>query len=190
MGRDKTTEKEKTFTEIYTAYFPRLIRFSSFYILSEDNAENIVQDIFAYLWEHPEIQESLHNPDAFLFTMVKNRCIDFLRRQISETTKRKTIEEVDGREYQLKLYTLQLVDDNKLDLQRAETALREALDKLPPRCREIFVLHRMEGLKHREIAERLNISTATVESQMNIALRKLKTELKDYLPILLFFLKF
>lgn len=190
MGLDKLTGKEKIFTGIYTDYFPKLIRFSKFYILSEEDAENIVQDIFAYLWEHIEVLESVHDRDAFLFTMVKNRCIDFLRRQISEASKKHTIQDVDGREYQLKLFTLQRVDETKLSIQQAERILNDAVAKLPPRCRDIFVLHRMNGLKHREIAERLNISTSTVESQMNIAIRKLKFELKDYLPILIFFLKF
>ncbi|HCC53275.1 MAG TPA: RNA polymerase sigma-70 factor, partial [Porphyromonadaceae bacterium] len=68
-----------------------------------------------------------------------------------------------------------------------ENLLNDAIGKLPDRCREIFVLSRMEGLKNREIANRLQISVSTVENQMTIAIRKLKYELRDYLPVLLFF---
>ncbi|KAB7430036.1 sigma-70 family RNA polymerase sigma factor, partial [Bifidobacterium longum] len=57
---------------------------------------------------------------------------------------------------------------------------------LPERCREIFLLSRIEGLKYKEIAERLDISVNTVENQISIALRKLRSELKEYLPLLVF----
>lgn len=64
--------------------------------------------------------------------------------------------------------------------------IANAIDKLPERCREIFLKSRIEGMKYREIADELDISMNTVENQMSIALRKLRIELKDYLPLLLF----
>lgn len=67
-----------------------------------------------------------------------------------------------------------------------EKVIVNAIDKLPERCREIFLKSRIEGMKYREIAEELNISTNTVENHISIALKKLRVELKDYLPLLLF----
>ena len=67
-----------------------------------------------------------------------------------------------------------------------ETLLRNAIDKLPERCRLIFIKSRIEGKKYKEIAEELNLSVNTVEGQISIALKKLREELKDYLPLLLF----
>ena len=67
-----------------------------------------------------------------------------------------------------------------------EQAVTKAIDKLPERCREIFLKSRIEGMKYREIADELDISMNTVENQMSIALKKLRIELKDYLPLLLF----
>ena len=64
--------------------------------------------------------------------------------------------------------------------------IANAIDKLPERCREIFLKSRIEGMKYREIAEELNISANTVENHIAIALKKLRVELKDYLPLLLF----
>lgn len=73
-----------------------------------------------------------------------------------------------------------------------ETELRQALDnaisKLPQRCREVFVLSRFENLKNKEIAERLGITEKTVENQINKALRVLRMELKDFLPLFLMYL--
>ena len=63
-----------------------------------------------------------------------------------------------------------------------------AIDKLPERCRQVFLKSRIEGKKNREIADELDLSMSTVENQMTIALRKLRIELKDYLPLLLFLL--
>lgn len=178
----------REFTKIYEVYFPKLIRFSRFYIGSEEDAENIVQDTFAYLWEHSDVLTPIQNLDAFLFTVVKNRCMDFLRRQVEEKKKEQNIQDVVGMEYQLKLYSLQQLDETRLGIEEVEALLMEAVGKLPKRCQEIFILSRKEGYKHREIAERLNITVSTVESQMNIAIRRIKSELKDYLPFLLFLL--
>ena len=71
-----------TFSKIYRIYFPKLVRFSREYVVSTEDAENIVQDIFLYLWEHRDMLESLPNPNAFLFTLTKNRCIDFYRHKV------------------------------------------------------------------------------------------------------------
>ena len=63
-----------------------------------------------------------------------------------------------------------------------------AINKLPERCRQVFLKKRIEGKRNREIANELNLTVSTVENQMTIALRKLRVELKDYLPLLLFLL--
>jgi RNA polymerase sigma-70 factor (ECF subfamily) len=69
-----------------------------------------------------------------------------------------------------------------------EQILMTAINKLPERCRQVFLKSRIEGKKNREIANELNLTVSTVENQMTIALRKLRVELKDYLPLLLFLL--
>ena len=161
-----------------------MTRFSQAYVIAEEDAENIVQDIFLYLWEHPEVFKTIDNMDAFLFTLVKNRCLNFLKHNLY--IKKRTLETAEEQEMQMNLYSLQQFDESFLTISEVENLIDEVIGKLPERCREIFILSRMEGLKYKEIAERLNISVNTVENQMSIALRKLKIELKDYLPLLLF----
>lgn len=187
MKKDGVT-KENVFSGIYERYFPKLLRFSLFYVLSEEEAENIVQDIFEGIWNRMEILEGIRNMDAFLFTLIKNRCIDYLRNQLSINDKKHKLQEVVGKEYGFKLFSLQQIDETLLSVDEVETLLQNAIEKLPERCREIFLLSRIEGLKNREIAERLQLSVSTVENQMTIAIRKLKLELKDYLPFILFFI--
>ncbi|RGY94117.1 RNA polymerase sigma-70 factor [Parabacteroides sp. AM58-2XD] len=163
-----------------------MTRFSQAYVIAEEDAENIVQDIFLYLWEHPEVFRTIDNMDAFLFTLVKNRCLNFLKHSLYINEKKRTLETAEEKEMQMNLYSLQQFDESFLTISEVENLIDEVIGKLPERCREIFILSRMEGLKYKEIAERLDISVNTVENQMSIALRKLKVELKDYLPLLLF----
>ena len=179
-------DKKSDFSRVYSIYFPKLVRFAREFVLSTEDAENIFQDIFIYLWEHQEILGSLSNLNAFLFVLVKNRCIDFIRQKKLVERKREEFEMVMDKELQLKMYALQQFDENALSADDIEVILNNAINSLPEKCREVFILSRMEGLKYREIAERLNISTKTVENQIITALKKLRVELKDYLPLFIF----
>lgn len=174
--------KREEYSEIYRIYFPRLVRFSQTYLPSPEDAENVVQDIFLYLWEHPELLASLKNRNAFLFTIVKNRCIDQLRNRIHL----QKLSAVDEKELKFKLYSLQSFEENNLSETEIESIIQNAIDSLPERCREIFILSRLKGLKHKQIAEQLQITTNTIEGQISIALRKLREKLKNHLPILVF----
>lgn len=179
-------EKKPDFSRVYSIYFPRLVRFAREFVLSTEDAENIIQDLFIYLWEHQDLLENLSNLNAFLFVLVKNRCIDFIRQKRLVGQKREEFEFVMDKELQLKMYALQQFDENALSVEAVEIILNEAIDRLPEKCREIFILSRMEGLKYKEIAERLHVSTKTVENQIITALKKLRLELKDYLPLFIF----
>lgn len=177
---------KEDYSKVYSIYFPKLVRFSQTYLLSQEDAENLVQDIFLYLWENREQIPMLGNMNAYLFTVVKNRCIDFLRKQTKAGEKKRSLSELEEKELQFKLYSLQKFDENNFSASDIEHLISAAVDSLPARCKEIFLLSRMEGLRHKEIAERLNISVNTIESQIAIALKKLKVALKDYVPLFIF----
>ena len=83
---------------------------------------------------------------------------------------------------------MELFDQSLLSEQDIEKIISEVINSLPDKCREIFIKSKIEGKKQKDIAVEMNISLKTVENQMNIAYKKLKSELKDYLPLLLFFL--
>ena len=176
------------FEQIYIAYFSKMKHFAKEYVLSDEDAENIVQDVFGELWERKEILELPINIIAYLFTAIKNRCVDFLRRKILI----KDIEDKLQEEYRLtlqaKYYSLEYLDLDILEEESIEQILSKAIDALTEKCREIFIKNKIEGKKQKEIAAELNISINTVETQMGIAYKKLKTELKDYFPLFLFLL--
>ncbi|MDR1201375.1 MAG: RNA polymerase sigma-70 factor [Tannerellaceae bacterium] len=169
---------QNDFDRIYLSYFYRLHRFAKEYVMSDADAENIVQDVFLLLWEKREVLNIQISLTAYLFSLVKNKCIDHLRHRI--------VADEFQQELSLKLTSLEEFNRAFVSDEEIEQFLTNAINKLPKRCREIFIKSRIEGKKYREIAGELNISVNTVENQMAIALKKLRIELKDYLPLLLF----
>jgi RNA polymerase sigma-70 factor (ECF subfamily) len=157
-----------------------MIRFAREYVPVEEDAENIVQDIFVMLWEKREVLEIKVSLAPWLFTLVKNRCLDFLRHE--------TAGKEFAKEYEAKRIALEQLDYAFSSDEELEEILATAINSLPERCRKIFIKSRVEGKKYKEIAAELEISINTVENQMSIALKKLRISLKDYLPLLIFFL--
>lgn len=174
----QTKSLSKNFDEIYIIYFSRMKRFAKEYVLSDEDAENIVQDVFMVLWEKRDILEIRVDLVPYLFVLVKNKCLDYLRHKVVHNEYKQEII--------MKLFSLEQMNYSFTSDEEIERIIVDAINKLPDRCRNIFIKSRIEGKKYRQIAEELNLSVNTVENQMSLALKKLRVELKDYLPLLLF----
>lgn len=181
----ENTEKT-SFTEIYAIYFPRMLRFARTYIIDKEDAENIVQDIFIYLWENQTLLEGMHCPQAFLFTLVKRRSIDFIRKKLQIAHTEGSMEEIENHEFQFKLYSLEAFDETRFSDEEIERLVHQAIGRLPERCRRIFIESKLNNKKYQEIADEMGLSVQTVKNQVFIAIHKLREELKDCLPLLLF----
>lgn len=173
IGNNEIRLTRDRFDGIYIAYFARLCRFAGTYVQSEEAAENIVQNVFLFLWEKHHSLRIRTSISSYLYTLVKNKCIDHLRHQ-----------KID-RDYRagqaLRLAALEQLDTGLITGEDPEATVTAAIDRLPPRCREVFILSRAEGKKYSEIAQILGISVNTVENQMGIALRRLRKELEHLL---------
>jgi len=163
------------FDYIFNYYYSSLCAFSMQYLKDRNAVEDLVQDFFVSLWiEAPNLQirSSLK---SYLFAGVKNRCLDYQKHQ-------KVTEKY--REYIL--FSAES-GDNTTEQYFAESELRQAiqkcLEKLSPRCREIFELSRLNGLSNQEISQQLGISKRTVELQISNSLKVLRRGLIEYLPI-------
>lgn len=162
------------FDYIFNYYYSSLCAFSLQYIDDRKSVEDLVQDFFVYLWvEAPriKIKSSLK---SYLFTAIKNRCLDYQKHhKITE-------------KYRNFILFSSEKDTNSSEYFFAESELRQAiqtsLGKLPPRCREIFEYSRLNGLSNQEISDKLEISKRTVELQISNALKILRKELADFLP--------
>jgi len=168
------------FEELFNQYSKPLFYYAAKFV-EDEVARDIVQDVFAKLWSDQKITIKL-SLNSFLFTMVRNSCLQALEKQkvrnkYLESTKLKLQEE------ELQFY---MHEKTSLIEQELENKLNEVLDCLPDRCKQIFMMSRFENKKNKEIAEELDISTKAVEKQITKALGTIRSEMKDYLPLLIF----
>lgn len=181
-------DKHISFEDIYLSHFSKMKHFAKEYVISEEDAENIVQDVFMELWEKKEVLTVHTNLIAFLFTAIRNRSLNLLRHKVVVQETASLLQQEYAITLKMNLDSLEAFDQDLFSDRDIEKAVSHALDSLSDRCREIFILNKIEGKKQKEIAAKLNISINTVETQMGIAYKKLRVELKGYFPLLLFML--
>lgn len=161
------------FRYFFEKYYTDLCNFVNLYVHDTVLAEEIVEDIFVYFWENKEHLRLTHSVKSYLFSASKYRSLNEIRNQ--NTRKRilqgLKINNVDDQANHEEFY---------LDTEEFRSVLNAAIEDLPPKCKEIFLLCKVKNLSHREIAEKLNISAKTVENQITIALKKLRTSLAPY----------
>ena len=168
---------ERAYEIIFRQHYAPLCRYARQFLTDADEAEEEVQAMFLALWERRDGLFITTSLKAYLFRAVHNRCLNRIKhfavrdeyqqhtRYVAETTTESPMQTLLGDE---------LAD-----------RLRMAIQKLPEQCRLAFTLSRFEELRYGEIADQLGISPKTVENQIGKALRILRTELSDYLPLLL-----
>ena len=163
------------FDYIFNYYYSSLCTFSLQYLNDRNPVEDLVQDFFVSLWiEAPRLQIN-SSLKSYLFAAIKNRCLDHQKHQIVTQKYRTFI-----------LFSNDNGNDST-DQYFAESELRiaiqKSLEKMAPRCREIFELSRNYGFSNQEISEKLGISKRTVELQISNSLKILKKELVEFLPL-------
>ena len=179
--------KNKTeFEQIYVSHYSRMKRFAQEYVIHEEDAENIVQDVFLDLWERDVILSSHTELFAYLFTSTKNRCLDFLRHRTVVQKTASKLQEEHLQSLRMKLCSLESFDEQLFSGPDIDTIIQKAIESLPEKCRKIFVMNKIEGIKQKAIASELNISKNTVENQMAIAYKKLKVVLKEHILLHIF----
>ena len=164
------------FTEFYMTYFSRLVNYAQMY-LGNDDAMDVVQDVMTSLLEKQSIMTFVDDMKSYAYTSVKHRCLDILKH---ETYKheycRRTLMAMRA-SLEMEMQSNQSPVSLHLEFKETERHANQAVLELPRRCREVFLLSRVDGLRYKEIADRMNISQNTVECQMTIALQKLRARL-------------
>lgn len=149
------------------------------YLNNKSDAEEAVQDTFFRLWESRNKHILKSSAQAYLFRAVRNHCLN-LNRHLN-------VEKSYQEYWQNQEQNASATDQQTLSTE-LKGRIQAAIQKLPPERKKIFLLSRYEGLKNREIAEQLGLSIKTVENQMSKALKFLKEELSEYLPIIILLL--
>ncbi len=174
----------KAFRYFFEKYYTALCNFVNIYVHDTNLAEEIVQDIFVYFWENKARLRLTHSVKSYLFSASKYRSLKEIRNQNT----RKRI--LTGLKTDIDDQTNP--DESFFDTEEFRSVLNAAIDELPPKCKEIFLLCKTKNLSYKEVAERFNISAKTVENQITIALKKLRIALAPYRKeiFLLFLLQF
>ena len=173
-------QDEAAFEQVFKTHYKNLHAYAFTILKDEDEAEEMVQQVFFKLWERSE-RLSFSGPiAAYLYRAVHNESLNFLKHQKVKAGHQLHVA------YSMKNKTEQ--PQPKMVKKELENKLREALNELPEQCRTVFQLSRFEDMKYKEIAEKLDISIKTVENHMGKALKLLRTKLVDFLPLLLILL--
>jgi RNA polymerase sigma-70 factor (ECF subfamily) len=165
---------EVAFSRLFDEYYVSLCYFANKFIRDIDASRSVVQQVYVDLWEKREKIDIFWSVKSYMYNSVRNRSIDYLRKNKNSVSL--TDPENDTRQIPFR----DLVEESELN-----ELINSSINKLPEKCREIFLLCRFEELKYSEIAQKLNISVKTVEMQIGIALKKLRESLSDNQMIIL-----
>lgn len=164
------------FEMMFKTYYQPLCRYANSYLSDPEEAEEIVQNAFIGIWEKRSSIEINTSLKAYLYRAIRNASLNNIKHQkvkqayaaMAVSNEEKTIE----------------ASDQSVIREELEDRINTALDVLPEQCRLVFKLSRFEELKYQEIADQLGISIKTVENQMGKALKIMREQLRDYLPLI------
>ncbi len=162
---------------LFRTHYQPLCNYAYTFVQDRDEAEEIVQSTFLSVWEKRENLEIRTAVKPYLYAMVRNACLNMLKHE--KIKQQHATIELAVAEKSVESVTRSVMASE------LETKIYEAMEKLPQQCRLIFKLSRFEELKYSEIADQLNLSVKTVENQMGKALKIMREQLKDYLPLLI-----
>lgn len=180
---------EKAFEAVFQLYSKPLLNYAREIIKDNNLAEEAIEEVFVKLWQNRQVIQIENSLKSYLFKSTYHFCLNVLKHQAVEN------------KYKAFFLHHMPVGDNHEALSddfplsgllgsELETIIHKAIENLPEQCRQVFIMSRYHNLKHEEIARKLDISVNTVRTHIGRALNKLRTELKDYLPLLLNFLYF
>ncbi|MDN3205263.1 RNA polymerase sigma-70 factor [Algoriphagus sediminis] len=172
---------QKALEMLFHEFYQPLCQYAYSFLQDREDAEEVVQNSFVKIWEKREEIDIQTSAKAYLYRMIRNSCLNEIQHQ-KVKSQHQELAKMDGP-------GMEQSSDSIAIHGELEEKIRQAMEKLPEQCRLIFKLSRFEDLKYKEIAVQLNISVKTVENQMGKALKIMRHELKEYLPLILLLLE-
>lgn len=166
---------------IFRSYYQPLCRYAYSFLEDKEEAEEVVQSAFITIWEKRKSLDIQTSLKSYLYRMVRNACLNVIKHEKikqQHVAHELAVTEATYESVAQKVYATEL-----------ELKISEAMKTLPEQCRLVFQLSRFEELKYQEIADQLQISVKTVENHMGKALKIMREQLKEYLPLFLIFMK-
>jgi len=167
---------EKSFEQLFRNQYAPLCGYARKYIDDPDQSEEVVQDVFANLWQKRSTIEITSTIESYLFRAVRNTCLNILKHfKVREKHKDGITASYNNSGERADNLVLEIELMNQIE---------NLISELPPERQKVFKMSRFEEMKYKEIAEELGISIKTVEAQMGKALKFLRENLGDYLPMI------
>ncbi|MBL0154614.1 MAG: RNA polymerase sigma-70 factor [Chitinophagaceae bacterium] len=159
-------DDQGAYKELFMLLHPRLKQFAYSILKSNEEAEEIVSDVFVKIWEKRTQFSHIESPRLYFYTITKNL-------SLTRITKLKRQVNIAPEDWLVQLDSIYFDPEQLIITEEILRQIRQAVNDLPPRCRLIFKLIKDDGLKYKEVAELLHLSIKTVEAQMAIALRRI-----------------
>lgn len=176
-----TEGDELAFEYIFKTNYNQLVGFCFQFINNGEVAKEIVQEAFVNLWLNRQRIEKITGINSFLYTSAKSSCLKHIRHK--HVVEKYSNSKLNMVEKQLQFDTLESLDFNSLENVELNELIQRSIKKLPEKCRLVFEMKRFEGKTNKEIAEEMGITVKSVEANMTRALKTLKTNLSEYLPL-------
>lgn len=167
-------DDKKAFETLFKLFYQPLSVYAGKYIPESQICEDIAQDVFVSLWEDRKRLSIATSLRSYLVTSIRNHCLNYLRKENLNRQYRASVFDLNADVHEEDLYTFTELHE----------MLEKALARLPEGYRAVFEMHRLEGKKYDEIAEKMNLSLRTVKRYHSHSLEILRNELKDFLPML------
>jgi len=162
-------DDQQAYKELFTSLYTPLFQFAKTLVKAKEPAEEIISDVFIKVWEKRKDLEKIDNLKLYLYVSTRNHAYNYLDKQ-KRTAAINPLEDL-----QVEFTSVYFDPEQLLITADMLSRIQNAVDQLPPKCKMIFKLAKEDGLRHREVAEILNISIKTVENQLAIALHKIGT---------------
>lgn len=166
------------FEKLFDTWYEPLCRYAFSILRDMDEAEDVVQKMFYKLWDQHETLDIKSSVNSYLYRIVHNESLNVVQQITSHKEHNLTFISTVNREINS---TTEDMGSRELQM-----AIEKALEKLPPQCKRVFEMSRMDQLSYAEIAKSLNISTNTVENHISKALKLLRVELIEFLTVFIF----
>jgi RNA polymerase sigma-70 factor (ECF subfamily) len=180
----------KHFNALFNKYYSRFILFAKGYVKEVEIAEDFVSEAFTAYWENKENLLPETNPQAYILTIIKNKCLNYLHHQQVKLRVKVELEEHAEWLQQTKISTLEACDPDFLFSMELQQIIDETLNKLPQKTRKIFFLSRNQGLTYKQIAEKTHLNQKTIEFHISKALQQLRLSLSDFITFGFFLILF
>lgn len=175
------------FEEVYAKYRTYFVRIATSYVRDKMAAEDLVTDSFLKVWEN-RAQTTPQNLPAYLLTVLKRKCLDWLRDRSIHLRVHQNLHQTERRVVGERIARLEANDPQSLMMSEALAIIERELHRMPEQRRRIFIAHRYEDMSYREIAAVYELSEGQVTYELRAAKEALKVALKDYLPLIGLFL--